>query len=678
MNDKNYKIKNPFIEEESLNPWFQNDPDYKLSKEMQFNNYIKKRNPKKFAPLQNTYLKIIHLITKNAIVATLIMIFALSGVGVGAAELFAPEQYKPSSLFRNNEENNNSKEEIQEISPLTADSEHDVIVIEECDLAVRYPNTIEYGNKLKIRLSDKTSQYNQSLTQAHSKLINANKHFSVDIVDGTPGAFGPGFGLDIGCYNFSSNFDNFNNGFEYKDRSFGGNLFYNNPEVLGDTKIENIEKSQFCSEIEILKESCEIISETTKITVPGADGENKYYYFVKNDKAYLIDLGRYFNSPKLQVQFNSLAPSTPSVNPSQTDQKPTSDAQPLTADSEHDVIVIEECDLAVRYAKQISIENTLYNRQTRYSNGKLSIINLNDEVLDEPSGTDISCNQQVINESLYDKLLNQKPKQEACVILNLTPPSCDQVDNFEEYLMTKNYTPNRNILFKFDFNNKKYRVSLGYINGNTRQGLQDIQVQFNSLTPSTSSVNPSQTDSDTTNSQPAAAQPVTNVKSFTNPFYTNLKINYNNSWKMETTTKRYDIYPNLLERKVTFTKENSVLEFVFSPTRIPSGCGGDSADEIVSKVGNFNKYKNMIISQDSNYDFYYAGSANCFLSNEITTNISIEDVRFSDDYFGTAFNEYYNSQNIKTVRYITEITLKSSNPTHIQEADEIIKNSVLN
>jgi hypothetical protein len=162
--------------------------------------------------------------------------------------------------------------------------------------------------------------------------------------------------------------------------------------------------------------------------------------------------------------------------------------EPLVADENHEVVVIEECDLAVKYAKNVTVDNQNYTRKIDYSKEKLSLINLNKNVMDEPSGMDITCNQKVMQEEMYDLVSPQKSKEEICNILNLTEASCNEIQGLEEYLMTKNYTPNRGILFKFKFDNKEYRILLGYVNPE-KQGLENIQIQFNSLAPSTASLN---------------------------------------------------------------------------------------------------------------------------------------------------------------------------------------------
>jgi hypothetical protein len=52
--------------------------------------------------LKQSYLNTVNTITKHSIFATLIMLIALGGVGASAAQLIAPEEYKPTKLWQKN------------------------------------------------------------------------------------------------------------------------------------------------------------------------------------------------------------------------------------------------------------------------------------------------------------------------------------------------------------------------------------------------------------------------------------------------------------------------------------------------------------------------------------------------------------------------------------------------
>jgi len=69
-----------------------------------------------FMSLQENYLKTIHFITKNAIVATILMLLALTTVTAAAAELAAPKEYKPSTIL------NLKSETKQVVQPVASSS----------------------------------------------------------------------------------------------------------------------------------------------------------------------------------------------------------------------------------------------------------------------------------------------------------------------------------------------------------------------------------------------------------------------------------------------------------------------------------------------------------------------------------------------------------------------------
>ena len=144
--------------------------------------------------------------------------------------------------------------------------------------------------------------------------------------------------------------------------------------------------------------------------------------------------------------------------------------------------------MAVKYAKNVTVDNQNYTRKIDYSKERLFLTNLNKNVMDKPSGMDITCSNQNTGTEYSLARLPHKTKQETCNILNLTEASCNKIEIFEPWIMTREgYTLNRDILFKFKANNKEYRISLGYVNPE-KQGLENIQIQFNSLAPSTPSI----------------------------------------------------------------------------------------------------------------------------------------------------------------------------------------------
>ena len=116
------KIPNPFDKEEVLKPWMEGDKFYQKSKNLSLIYFKKSQeiSPDFFSSLQNKYLQIVNLITKNAIVATIIMLIALTSVSAVAAEIFAPEEFKPSNFFKIENNQNSNTTSQNSLAPSTS------------------------------------------------------------------------------------------------------------------------------------------------------------------------------------------------------------------------------------------------------------------------------------------------------------------------------------------------------------------------------------------------------------------------------------------------------------------------------------------------------------------------------------------------------------------------------
>jgi hypothetical protein len=88
---------NPFEQEDGLDIWLEKDPDYRWAKLSAFASY-KSQYLTSHNWFMTQYLKLLFLISKHAIVATAILIFTFLTLTVSAAELLAPQAYKPSQL----------------------------------------------------------------------------------------------------------------------------------------------------------------------------------------------------------------------------------------------------------------------------------------------------------------------------------------------------------------------------------------------------------------------------------------------------------------------------------------------------------------------------------------------------------------------------------------------------
>ena len=139
--------QNPFNKEEVLQAWLENDSDFLKAKRNAMQK-LKPNKPNIFMSFQNSYLSAVHLITKNAVVATLLMLVSAGAVSASALQTFAPEEYKPSTIiqktFNPKDFSSNTVAEKNPYSPLNYDDKNSVAFAEECDLAIKYP--IKYAD----------------------------------------------------------------------------------------------------------------------------------------------------------------------------------------------------------------------------------------------------------------------------------------------------------------------------------------------------------------------------------------------------------------------------------------------------------------------------------------------------------------------------------------------------
>ncbi len=385
-------IQNPFEQEENLNSWFKEDTFYSNSKNSQlleFKNYLKllpsyQNNP--IMSFQESYKNFVNTITKHSITATLIMLLALSTVSVAAAQLFAPEEYKPSnvigltkkpetkinsavpleevvgeevkkeestgldiyrfdgfvivdggkysfffegydkkiyllknvaesdevfkaislvggkgeefklqfkitgeSVYRPQEvkllgESGSKKVDYEfvsvkkieqvsvevknEIKPLVADGENDVILIDSCDLQSKVKKNILYGGK---STEGYTYEKQPSLFLRYKTA-----------------PFGPGFAVQIDCTAKAITFDEFNKTVKRSSAPVENTKYFEDDENLGPISKENISKDTICKEIGLSEFLCNQVKNQVKVLVPLAEGGVTAYYFSTENKSYII------------------------------------------------------------------------------------------------------------------------------------------------------------------------------------------------------------------------------------------------------------------------------------------------------------------------------------------------------------------------------------------------------
>lgn len=155
-----------------------------------------------------------------------------------------------------------------------------------------------------------------------------------------------------------------------------------------------------------------------------------------------------------------------------------SEALPFFADQTHEVVVIEKCDLAVKYEKnkdyRATISQEKYFNQLEFDkfavglpqSGKLSTL--------------IYCNKQAQEFEKFQGLENKNDlinidKAEFCKRIRLNQFGCNEVTKFMTYQDPTTQFPNR---YYFTQGNFLYIITSNYYD----------EIQFNSLAPSTPSI----------------------------------------------------------------------------------------------------------------------------------------------------------------------------------------------
>lgn len=141
-NDSSKIAKNPFKQEEVLQAWLESDVDYNKAK-LRARKILQPNKPQFFMSFKDSYLSFVHLITKNAIVATLLMLVSAGAVSASALQAFGPDEYKPSTIiqktFNPKDFAVNTVKEKNPYTPLNWDENNNVTFIDACDLAIKYP-----------------------------------------------------------------------------------------------------------------------------------------------------------------------------------------------------------------------------------------------------------------------------------------------------------------------------------------------------------------------------------------------------------------------------------------------------------------------------------------------------------------------------------------------------------
>jgi hypothetical protein len=378
------------------------------------------------------------------------------------------------------------------------------------------------------------------------------------------------------------------------------------------------------------------------------------------------------------------------------EQNNQTSAQPLVADDNYDVVVIEECDLAVAIPKRY---HPVY--QTKITPNEFIPYPLfadqgqNDKAL---KGFSIESQEEFPGEYYVRSV--KCIEGEIKALPNTTNPTTTEMFNEsgsvsrtelrESNIDVREFADSNMFYITRDVpccgvDNRGSRSYFFYSQGNTvlvndffplYQSAEEYNLilQQNSVAPSTPSIdlNGSDVVPGEGSTQEAA------LNSYTNQYYPNLNIRYDDSWTFETSTAKSSTLANLLERQIILKKGDSILTISMYPLHVPSGCGGyqDGTYEIANiadkMVRIHDTFQNRYVYNYENPD------PSCALSNISNTDIKLSDVRPTSDYasFFEEFKKVHNQvSNDGTTVYNYYITLETTNESYIAEADQIIRQS---
>jgi hypothetical protein len=168
MSKNLYNNSNPFDKVESIQSWLDQDSDFNLSKKQSWQNYKQsnlKTNYNIFNIMTKTTLK---FISTHVVLSAILGISIFSAIGASAAEFLAPSQYKPTTIFQDLF-NTNKQVERDPYTSLKPDNDNNVVKINDCDIAIKYPKAI---NGLEIEPVKLNPQYFEDKSMKGAVLQN--------------------------------------------------------------------------------------------------------------------------------------------------------------------------------------------------------------------------------------------------------------------------------------------------------------------------------------------------------------------------------------------------------------------------------------------------------------------------------------------------------------------------
>jgi len=287
-------------------------------------------------------------------------------VGASAAELLAPDEFKPSTQIKNLFGANNQPEK-DPYTALKPDQGSNVAISDSCDLAIKYPKMIDnremavFNNTLDLTPEEREAYKGTeidpqkmiaSLSVYHS--YQGNIDFNVDRLINS---------FDIFCYDIA----------QERNSIISTDYYKSGGDDLNKTSYYEISKEQlkdnygwFITEADIKNIA---VYQTNGLSGNGKSISQTILFDYKN-KLYMInvipekdnDFSVTLNSKglfgeQIQLQFSSLVKNEANAEIVQKPTETSAKIQPLVADASHDVVVLKECDLAIRYKKNLEIKD---------------------------------------------------------------------------------------------------------------------------------------------------------------------------------------------------------------------------------------------------------------------------------------------------------------------------------
>ena len=187
-------------------------------------------------------------------------------------------------------------------------------------------------------------------------------------------------------------------------------------------------------------------------------------------------------------------------------------------------------------------------------------------------------------------------------------------------------------------------------------------------TQSSSSNSESSIEQSSSSSQiEAVVPPSPAAVAYTNPYYPDLKINYDSSWAFSTSTSE-TMYKNVLNRRLLFIKNGVTLEVNIYPV-FPTGCGGpDLVDGKLKEIkinSKFSRYR----SKNKQNSFYYLRPGGAYADCAFFGLGSINSNLVSKDFTAMMSTKYVYS--------FVNLEVTGTNAATIAEVDGIVLNSKL-